>query len=165
MDAVAARSRAGKATIYRRWPSKAALVADAVAAMQEARPTPDTGSLRDDLVATADAFLSRDDRRDGVLAGLITAMFTDPQLRIVLREALGGPSEDAFAAVIARAADRGLVAAGVDVPLVSSLLPALAFHRVGALGLPVDEPFLLRVVDEVLMPLLVPPAQNPRRAR
>ena len=55
IDMVAARAKAGKATLYRRWPSKAELVIDAVACMKagdlDLDDLPDTGTLRGDLVA------------------------------------------------------------------------------------------------------------------
>src|SRR6185369_837996 len=52
LDAVAARTRASKATLYRRWASKAALVTEAVALLGPADlELPDTGSLRADLLA------------------------------------------------------------------------------------------------------------------
>src|SRR5215218_10242265 len=55
MDMVAARAKAGKATLYRRWPSKAELVRDAVIWMSRSSvdldELPDTGSLRGDLLA------------------------------------------------------------------------------------------------------------------
>src|SRR3954468_14483852 len=52
MDSVAARAKAGKATLYRRWCSKQRLVVDAVNRSKRAvvGPPPDTGSLRIDLV-------------------------------------------------------------------------------------------------------------------
>src|SRR3954464_11455406 len=52
VDAVAARARASKATLYRHWPTKAGLVADAVRACKSVNDdAPDTGSLRGDLIA------------------------------------------------------------------------------------------------------------------
>lgn len=74
MDAVAARCSAGRATIYRRWPNKAALVTDAVTALHRPQPLPDTGTLRGDLLALAQAFYSEDVHRNGVIAGLISTM-------------------------------------------------------------------------------------------
>ena len=57
IDMVAARAKAGKATIYRRWTSKADLVLDAVACMKagelDAEHLPDTGTLRGDLISQA----------------------------------------------------------------------------------------------------------------
>src|ERR1700712_1282335 len=55
IDMVAARAQAGKATLYRRWPSKAELVLDAVACMKQSDlhpdELPDTGTLRGDLLS------------------------------------------------------------------------------------------------------------------
>src|SRR3954469_17695240 len=55
MDAVADRAGAGKATVYRRWPSKVQLTVDAVVCARGIPMTiddvPDTGSLRSDLLA------------------------------------------------------------------------------------------------------------------
>src|ERR1700710_1308083 len=54
IDMVAARAKAGKATLYRRWPSKGHLVVDAIACMKRSDAAlaalPDTGTLRGDLV-------------------------------------------------------------------------------------------------------------------
>src|ERR671937_591346 len=60
IDAVAARARCSKATIYRRWPDKAALVVTAVRrhAGQPAAAAPETGSLRSDLLAALAAMRS-----------------------------------------------------------------------------------------------------------
>ncbi|RYD34561.1 MAG: TetR/AcrR family transcriptional regulator, partial [Verrucomicrobiaceae bacterium] len=55
MDQVAARVKAGKATLYRRWASKAELVRDALIGVSrnsiQVDQLPDTGNLRDDLLA------------------------------------------------------------------------------------------------------------------
>src|ERR1700710_54082 len=50
-DRIAARARAGKAGIYRRWPSMAALARHALASARLVHTPEDTGSLRSDLVA------------------------------------------------------------------------------------------------------------------
>ena len=51
MDAVAARAKARKATLYRRWASKAELVIEASFRAKRRTSDPDTGSLRGDLLA------------------------------------------------------------------------------------------------------------------
>ena len=58
MDAVAARARAGKTTIYRRWRDKAELVVDSLNSLKGIPETPDTGSLRRDLRALAESITS-----------------------------------------------------------------------------------------------------------
>ena len=54
MDNIAARAHASKMTMYRRWPTKSELVADALRrhAQGETLAVPDTGTLRGDLLAT-----------------------------------------------------------------------------------------------------------------
>src|SRR5690242_17158347 len=61
MDAVAARAGAGKATVYRRWSSKAELVGDALAHEHGDGEVPDTGSLRGDLAALSGYLISGQD--------------------------------------------------------------------------------------------------------
>src|ERR1700734_4422967 len=51
IDAVAARAKASKMTIYRRWSGKAELVVDALSCLRKPGEVPDTGSLRGDLQA------------------------------------------------------------------------------------------------------------------
>lgn len=50
IEQVAARARTGKTTVYRRWPSKEALVGDAIRSLQTDMPVIDTGNLREDLL-------------------------------------------------------------------------------------------------------------------
>ena len=54
IDAVAARAKASKMTIYRRWSGKAELVVDALSSLRKPGEVPDTGSLRGDLEAMAE---------------------------------------------------------------------------------------------------------------
>lgn len=51
VEAVAARAQVGKATIYRRWPSKKELIAEALRGLSDDVRMPDTGNTRDDLIA------------------------------------------------------------------------------------------------------------------
>src|SRR5262245_51974804 len=77
MDAVATAAKASKATLYRRWTSKAELVVDAISRAKGC-PVPeevDTGSLRGDLISMAcgnGGFT--DEMPMSVIAGLVTAM-------------------------------------------------------------------------------------------
>ena len=53
MEQVRARAGVGKATLYRRYGSKEELVAEAVRHLNQPIPTPDTGSVREDILAIA----------------------------------------------------------------------------------------------------------------
>ena len=86
----------------------------------------------------------------------MTAMVHDDELRTAAHDALGGPFTHLFSEVITRAIERCQAVSSADAQAVSQVFPALAFHRGAALGLPVDEAFVVRVVDNLLMPLLSP---------
>jgi len=153
VDAVAKRCNASKATIYRRWSSKVALAIAATVALLPIPEVPDTGDLRDDLVACSCAYI-QDDRRIAVLASLLIAARYDPVLRAAARDAIGSPVGGLFEHVLARAVSRGQVAKGIDIDIIGEVLPAIAFHYVTSLGLPIDEHLVLRVIDGVLLPAL-----------
>lgn len=154
MDAVAKRCGASKATIYRRWPGKTALVVAAAAALFRAPEVPDTGDLREDLLACGRAYLQREGRAAQVLASVLSASRYDPALRDASRQALGAPYEGLFERVLSRAVDRGVVRRDLDVQTLAQVFPAIAYQQVAAQGRLVGEDDVLRVVDGVLLPAL-----------
>jgi AcrR family transcriptional regulator len=157
MDAVARRCGASKATIYRRWPSKTALVVAAAAALFTAPEVPDTGDLREDLLACGRAYVHREGRTAQVLAAVLTASQYDPALRDASRDALGAPYSGLFERVLSRAVDRGWATGTADIEILAEVFPAIAYQRVAARGLLVVEEDVVRVVDGVLLPALTAP--------
>jgi AcrR family transcriptional regulator len=111
MDAVAARTRSSKATLYRQWGGKAELVARAMRHSKPGRFTDiDTGSLRGDFHALA----TREDdcqmeQSSALMRGLAMAMHTNPDLMKAFRELLVEPEVAEFHRVLQRAIDRGEV--------------------------------------------------------
>lgn len=154
VDAVAKRCGASKATIYRRWPSKVALVVAAASALFPVPEVPDTGDLREDLLASARAYMNEDGHSQAVLASLLTAARHDPVLRTAAQDALGSPFSGLFQHVLTRAVSRGLISKGIDIDIISEVFPSIAFHSAAALGLPIDERLVLRVIDGILLPAL-----------
>src|ERR1700733_14030591 len=139
IDAVAARARCSKATIYRRWPGKAALGITAVRphAGQPAIPAPAPGSLRSDLLAALQAMRSSLSGQDAALIlGLLIAMRRDPELADTVREQVLQAKREVFGAVIARAAARGDVPATTDGALLAEISSAVLFSRVLGAGEP-----------------------------
>ena len=154
MDAVARRCGASKATLYRRWPSKTALVVAAAAALLVPPEVPDTGDLREDLLACGRAYVQREGRHAQVLAAVLAASQHDPALRDASNDALGAPHGGLFDKVLTRAVDRGSVANHIDVETLAEVFPAIAYQRVAARGLLLVEDDVVRVVDAVLLPAL-----------
>ncbi|XVQ15398.1 TetR/AcrR family transcriptional regulator [Spirillospora sp. CA-255316] len=160
MDAVAARARASKATIYRRWPGKAELVVAAVRrhAGGAAVPAPDTGDLRGDLLAVLGVMRAGLTGQDAaLLLGLLIAMRRDEELARTVRAQVVGDKRELFGVVAGRAVERGelpAAAAASSVATLAEVASAMLLSRVMVTGEPLDEEFLCRLVDQVLLPLL-----------
>lgn len=155
MDAVATAAKASKATLYRRWSTKAELVVDAISRAKGC-PMPedvDTGSLRGDLISMAcgDGGFT-DELPMSVVAGLLTALHRDADLQKAFRERFIGPRTEVTNKVYERAVERGEIAPDVDVALLSVTLPAVIIHHAYILGIEPTDDLILRVIDNVILP-------------
>ena len=155
MDAVATAAKASKATLYRRWSTKADLVVDAISRAKGC-PMPedvDTGSLRGDLVSMAcgDGGFT-DEMPMSVVAGLLTALHRDADLQKAFRERFLAPRNELTNKVYERAVRRGEIAPDVDVALLSVTLPAVIIHHAYILGVEPTDDLILRVIDNVILP-------------
>ncbi|MFI2489746.1 TetR/AcrR family transcriptional regulator [Promicromonospora kroppenstedtii] len=157
IDMVATRAKAGKATVYRRWSSKAELVLDAVACMKQGEidldDLPDTGTLRGDLVAMIRTPSIRDgERKLKVMAGIVSMIARSPELAAAAQEALVEPRARANRIFFRRAVERGEIPADIDVEKLCIIGPALVAYSVLMLGRPVDRDFLISNIDQVILP-------------
>ena len=157
IEMVAARAKAGKATLYRRWPSKPDLVLDAVACMKsndiDYDDLPDTGTLRGDLIALIKPPSIRDaERKMKVMAGIVSMLAGNPELAETARQALIEPRAIANRILFQRAIDRGEIPADVDMDLLCTIGPSMVAYRVLMLRTPVDREFLIRNIDSVILP-------------
>lgn len=154
LDAVAARARASKATLYRRWPSKADLILDALSCLEVDRvQLPDTGSLRGDLLALAEQKGLLEPQRADVVCGLATAMYRDPQLRAQLSDRFDEQRDDHLRTLLERARDRGETRDDLDIELLSSVFPALVLFQL-TIRTPGELPenFVVNIIDQVFLP-------------
>ncbi|MFF4254355.1 TetR/AcrR family transcriptional regulator [Streptomyces sp. NPDC001663] len=158
MDAVAARTKSSKATLYRQWGGKAELVAKAV---RHNKPGPsfddiDTGSLKGDLHALT---LRSDDcemeANSALMRGLAMAIHGNPDLLKAFREHLIEPEMAEFRRVLQRAIDRGEVRA--DNPAIDYMIHMM----IGGFAArsiideqPPNQAFLLSYIDAVVLPAL-----------
>ncbi|MET0146118.1 MAG: TetR/AcrR family transcriptional regulator [Ilumatobacteraceae bacterium] len=151
MDVLAQRAGVGKATIYRRWVSKEALILDALRAANTPVPVPDEGTVRADLVAYADALVERvgDRRWSDVLPHLIEASCYDVQLRQSLDEYLLG-RQATIRLILHRGIDRGELTPDTDIDLVVDVILGSFFYRNLLTGARVDQDFAHRLVDLAL---------------
>jgi AcrR family transcriptional regulator len=157
IDMVAARAKAGKATVYRRWSSKAELVIDAVACMKkndiDPAHLPDTGTLRGDLLAMIKPHTIEDNERKlRVMAGLMSMLSRDPDLAEAVNQAIVEPRVAVTRVLMRRAADRGEISPGCDIETLSLIVPSMVIFRVLVLKTPVDRAFLVSLIDGLLLP-------------
>lgn len=154
LEAVAARCGVSRPALYRRWPDKTALVRDAVQALHWEGTAPDTGDLRQDLLELASAWSHEDARRDALMAGLLPAMSRGRDLRQTVEESIGRPRAAAFEAIVRAARMRREIPANVDIDLLGSILPAMVLHHLAIEGRAVEEGYVSRLIDEILLPAL-----------
>jgi AcrR family transcriptional regulator len=157
IDMVAARAKAGKATLYRRWPSKTELVIDAVACMKNNdinfADLPDTGTLRGDLIAMIKPPSMRDaEKKLRVMAGLISLIARNPELAETARAAVIAPRAELNRRFLQRAIDRGEIRADIDVAVIANISPSMVTYRTMMLGKHVDRDFLVSIIDTVILP-------------
>ena len=152
IDAVAERCGISRATIYRRWKDKTELVVAAASLLLQSPPVPDAGDLRTDLLECGRAFVHSGEKSQRVLAALLVAIPNHPELRNVAIDPLAAPYVTLFRAVFQRAEAQGRLRTNVDIDLLASTFSALAFERIAGYGLAIDETFVVRVVDGLLIP-------------
>ncbi len=162
MDEIATRAGVGKAAIYRRWSSKAALTADAILhgrpSLGKLDEVPDTGSLRSDLHSLYEARDFNDDHilTGNLLAGIIAEAVNEPTLAAALDDLLVSQTQKRMELVFARAVERGEIAQSRDLSLVYDI--PLGLSLTAALKRTViDERYMRRMVDEVILPLVQAP--------
>jgi AcrR family transcriptional regulator len=154
IDAVAARARASKATIYRRWPGKPALVTAAVRYItsSDTYGVTYTGDLRADLVTLLRDLRNNLSEKGSLFAGMVSAMQRDPQLATLMRADIK-QCQSITGALLTRYADEGVIR-NPDLDMVRQLATATVLTRLLFTGETVDDELVDRIVDNVLIPLL-----------
>jgi AcrR family transcriptional regulator len=138
IDAIAARAGVGRNTIYRRWPAKEELIADALheltADLDEPEGEETYALLLDwshDLVRVfADPLFGR------LVPALLGELQRNPTFARVYADRVVRPRRQAIVELLTRARERGELRDGVDVDQVADLLSGAPFVRLLPLGLP-----------------------------
>ena len=152
---IAKRAEVHESSIYRRWGTKSNLVSDALLSRAGLEiPTPDTGSLREDLLALIRA-----------VAAFISTPLGENFVRMALRQDLSNSDAardkywtDRFtrgSVILDRAEDRGELRAGVDRFLTLELLVAPLYLRLLLTNEPLSDNILKRIVDMVMSGIVV----------
>ena len=161
MDDIAARAGVGKAAIYRRWSSKAALITDTLVYWRPdllTNEAPDTGSLAGDL----DAVVKRLGRNENdlltsdVVLRVALEAARDPELATILDDLVLFRGNRVFSTILAQAAARGEISADRDWSLVADVTLAMGLLQV-VRGQTVDAKFVRQVIDDIILPAVQAP--------
>jgi AcrR family transcriptional regulator len=152
MEAVASRARVSKPTLYLRYPTKGALVFEAVFGKTRQRPMPDSGDLVADLGEAyawlVGEFEAAEARR--AVPGLLAELAANPELGKVVRASLIEPEYVRVRALLERGQRRGEIRADADLTLVIDAMLGTALARATVLDRGFDEGFASRLVELVV---------------
>lgn len=159
-NAVAERARISKATMYRRWRSKDALVAAAISTLVDREiAIPDTGTLQGDvheLLAAAVALYSTP-RAAALMPELVAGMARDGELADAVRNSLLAARRGALDRVLQRAASRRELREDVDHELCLDLFGGVIFYRLLITGGTLDQRLVEDLTTLILRAIAIPP--------
>jgi AcrR family transcriptional regulator len=152
IDGVAARTGVGRPTIYRRWPSKPALVIAALTQSPGLSLTPDTGDLREDLLVFQRDQVRMMDRPESrrITAGLVADLVADPELAERYLGDYVALRRSSVWEALQRGVDRGELRPDADFAFVYDLLLGTLFMRSVVRGEPLGPRIAEQTVDVVL---------------
>lgn len=156
MDAVAAKAKASKATLYRRWTNKVSLVIEALQHSKSAPEAPDTGSLRGDLQSLMCGMGGlADSTAVAEFASVLTAIARDADFADAFRNQVVGPKIAISRLIWERARERGELRDDLDLALLEPALAGIILHRVFVMGEQPDPDLITRVIDQIILPAAV----------
>jgi AcrR family transcriptional regulator len=158
VDAVAATARASKATVYRRWPSKAELVLAAfIEGIRHVAVPPDTGTLRGDLLRLGEVIRQQARQHASTIRAVLVEVSRNPALNDAMQHQFVDQRKALIRHVLQRAVDRGEIDAAAISDELWDLLPGYLIFRSIIPGRPSTRRTVHVLVDNVIIPSLTRP--------
>ncbi|MFF2524953.1 TetR/AcrR family transcriptional regulator [Streptomyces liangshanensis] len=158
MEGVAAGAQTGKAAVYRRWPSKEDLVAEALrAALPTFEDAPDHGSVREDLYQLCRRMRDAMNSLPGVALRAVVHECDGPsaeRFQGLIFTGVLEPSNRLFGEVVRRGIRRGDVRPDATGKLVFDVIPALMMYRSKLCASEWPDEDIAEMIDLVMVPLL-----------
>jgi AcrR family transcriptional regulator len=165
VDAVAATAHASKATVYRRWPSKAELVLAAfIESCRQVAVAPETGTLRSDLLRLGEVICQQAHQQAGTIRAVLVEVSRDPALRDAMQQQFLDQRKALMHDVLHQAADRGEIDNAVISDELWDLLPGYLIFRSIMPNRPPTEHTVQALVDDVIIPSLTRTASRKTEA-
>jgi AcrR family transcriptional regulator len=158
VDGVAAAARASKATVYRRWPSKAELVLAAfIEGIRQVAVPPDTGTLRGDLLQLGELVCEQARQHAGTIRAVLVEVSRNPALNDALQHQFIEQRKALIHHILHQAVDRGEIDDAAIIDEIWDLLPGyLIFRSLTPNRLPTQHT-VQTLVDNVVIPSLTRP--------
>ena len=157
VDYVARLAGVGRATLYRRWPTKTAMVIDALGRGRfPALEDPNTGDPRADFLSLLHIVQATFEREHHVMRALQLEVARHPDIGVALSRDFIAPRLDALVGVLRRAASAGLLRAPSDLELLARVGPALIWQHFALLTDEPDPDLPRRITDLVFAERLEP---------
>ena len=155
LDVVASTARASKATLYRRWPTKAELVLAAfVEGTRQVAVDPDTGKLRGDLLRIGEQIRAHVSTHASTIRAVLMEISRSATLAAMLQEQFLAQRKALMRRVLARAVDRGEIEASAITDDLWDLLPGYLIFRSVLTGRAASRRTVQHLVDNVIIPSL-----------
>ncbi|HKI39770.1 MAG TPA: TetR/AcrR family transcriptional regulator [Mycobacterium sp.] len=160
VDAVAATARASKATVYRRWPSKAELVVAAfIDGIRQVAVAPDTGTLRGDLLQLGQLVCEQAHRHASTIRAVLVEVSRNAALNDAMQHQFLDQRKALIQHVLRQAVERGEIDEAVISDELWDLLPGYLIFRSIMASRPPTQRTVQTLVDDVLIPALTRPAR------
>ena len=163
MESVAARARTGVAVLYRRWPRKDDLVLATLRHYNRRHPlsTPDTGSLRGDMIAQMRAISDAGRAPTAAVSAVFSGLLADSGMTPKeIRERIMGDRPLRTSEIFRRAHERGEIDLDRIPPAVLTMPFELLRNDLLLTLEPVPEKRILEIVDDLFLPLVAASQQN-----
>lgn len=158
LDAVAATARASKATVYRRWPTKAELVLAAfIEGVRQAAVPPDTGTLRGDLLQLGEVICQQARQHAGTIRAVLVEVSRNAALNDVMQHQFIDQRKALINDVLRQAVDRGEIDDAAIISELWDLLPGYLIFRSIIPSRPPTRRTVQALVDDVIIPSLTRP--------
>jgi AcrR family transcriptional regulator len=161
MEQVRARAGVGKATLYRRYGSKQELVAEAIRHLNQPIDMPDTGAVREDILAVARSVMAGAERVQfaSFVPRLLAEAAGDREMHAIFYENLVAPRRAVMGDVLRRGVERGELRADLDVELAIDIITGPWVYRLLISG---GDPGVYRADPTVLLDLILDGLANAR---
>jgi AcrR family transcriptional regulator len=160
VDAVAATARASKATVYRRWPSKAELVLAAfIEGVRQVAVTPETGTLRGDLLRLGEVVCQEAHQHASTIRAVLVEVSRNPALNDVMQHQFIDQRKALIRHVLQQAVDRGEIDGAAISDELWDLLPGYLIFRSIIPSRPPTRRTVQALVDDVVLPSLTRPGR------